>query len=268
MNRRDFIGASAAALPLFGETAAGAAADGWIPLFNGRNLDGWYSFLSKSGKDRDPSGCIRVDHGQIHILGYQPLDQEPEYGYLSTLREFGDCRIRVEYKWGERRYPPRAEYKRDNGILYHLRGPDQLWPICVECQIQESDVGDALAIKGARFVPGTSPGSKPPGLPAWPDQPTPPMAEPRSASDPAWTSRLLRKQGDFEKPDDWNVVEVICKGDSSAHLVNGRIVSSVFDIERPDPADPAKFVRLDRGRIAIEVEYAETWFRRIDVKPL
>src|SRR5262245_38916234 len=32
--------------------------DGWIQLFNGRNLDGWYTFFSKSGKNNDPSGLV------------------------------------------------------------------------------------------------------------------------------------------------------------------------------------------------------------------
>lgn len=32
---------------------AQAAPDGWISLFNGRNLDGWYSFLLTAGKSND-----------------------------------------------------------------------------------------------------------------------------------------------------------------------------------------------------------------------
>jgi len=64
MNRRKFLrsGSSmavgAALLPLrnFGYTATlplpPAGADGWVSLLNGRDLNGWYSVLSKSGKGR------------------------------------------------------------------------------------------------------------------------------------------------------------------------------------------------------------------------
>lgn len=68
----------------------------WVPLFNGKNLDGWYSFLRKSGKNNDPTKAIRVEEGMLHILGNGVTTEEAEPGYLSSEQEFGDCRIRVE----------------------------------------------------------------------------------------------------------------------------------------------------------------------------
>ena len=57
-------------------------------------------------------------------------------------------------------------------------------------------------------------------------------------------------------------------GDKAAHLVNGRIVNSIFDIQQPDPQNAGQWVRLDHGRIAIEIIYAEIWFRTVAFKPL
>jgi hypothetical protein len=77
-----------------------------------------------------------------------------------------------------------------------------------------------------------------------------------------------RSRGDFEKLDDWNVVEVIARGDRSTHIVHGRIVNLVSGIQQPDPQNAGQFLPLTRGKIAIEIEHAECWYRRIEIKPL
>ena len=74
--------------------------------------------------------------------------------------------------------------------------------------------------------------------------------------------------GSFENLNDWNVVEVIWQGDRSAHIVNGRIVNMISKLQQPDPQNPGQFIPLTRGKIAIEMEFAEIWFRRIEVKSL
>jgi hypothetical protein len=35
-----------------------------------------------------------------------------------------------------------------------------------------------------------------------------------------------------------------------------------------DPRNPGQWVPLTRGKIAIEIEYAETWYRRLEIKAL
>jgi len=260
-----------------GQSAAGQPGvpapgnNGWIQLFNGRNLDGWYTFLSKSGKNSDPAGLIRVDNGMIHILGNATGAAEP--GYLATNQEFSDYRLRLEYKWGTQRFPPRQEMKRDNGLLFHVVGPDRVWPTCMEFQIQETDVGDAIGVGGATFTNYLIEN----GLPLWPNPPNAVAAAARAAQ------RRAYKLGDFENRDGWNVLELIARGDKAAYIVNGRIINTMFKLERPDPlpsppppgtfqnVQPAANTRtspLDRGKIALEVEYAETWVRSIAIRPL
>ena len=81
------------------------------------------------------------------------------------------------------------------------------------------------------------------------------------------TGRMI-KDGNFENLNDWNVVEVIWQGDRAAHIVNGRTVNTISKLQQPDPQNPGKFIPLTRGKIAIEIEFAEIWFRRIEVKSL
>jgi hypothetical protein len=42
----------------------------------------------------------------------------------------------------------------------------------------------------------------------------------------------------------------------------------VHSLEQPDPQKPGSFIPLTKGKIAIELEFAEIWFRRIEVKAL
>jgi hypothetical protein len=76
------------------------------------------------------------------------------------------------------------------------------------------------------------------------------------------------KSGDFENRDGWNTVEVIIQGDRSTHLVNGRIVNNARDIQRPDPNNTSRMIPLTSGRILLEAEGSEIWFRDIRIKPL
>jgi hypothetical protein len=295
MNRRQFLtgtgllagaGATMRADRAFAQQPASApaagGAGGWTPLFNGRNLDGWYTFLQRSGKNNDPSGCVRVDNGMLRILGNAVPEANVEAGYLATNTEYSNYRLRLEYKWGATRFAPRLDWKRDNGLLIHVVGPDRVWPTCMEMQIQETDVGDAIPLGGVRYVSadvvnGLSPWPNPPKA-----NPTGPGQAPALSMGGPGQRRVMPKRGDFEDRNGWNSVEVIVRGDNAAFLVNGRIVNSVFAMQRPDPPmqapqggtpappipDNTKLVTLDRGKIALEIEYAETFFRNIEIRPL
>ena len=89
-----------------------AGADGWISLLNGRDLTGWYTMLQKSGKDVAQTRKIVVmEQEMLHILGNEVTAEPAEPGYIATNQEFENVHIRVEYKWGVKRFalslPPR-----------------------------------------------------------------------------------------------------------------------------------------------------------------
>jgi hypothetical protein len=54
----------------------------------------------------------------------------------------------------------------------------------------------------------------------------------------------------------------------AAHIVNGRTVNVATQLQQPDPQNPGQFIPLTRGKIAIEIEYADIGFRRIEVKAI
>jgi hypothetical protein len=315
MNRRDFLKKSAPLIvapvvaPIvaprilrysaFAQTAdtppalPPAGADGWVSLINGRDLTGWYTILQRSGKGiAEEKKMVQMEEEMLHILGEDELSDPTETGYLATNQEFENVHIRVEYKWGMKRHAPRYTPKRDNGLLYGLVGDDKVWPTCVECQIEEGDVGDFFLVSGVRgiqaghgaglFGVGINPetGWPKPGAPGAPgagrggqngqgqNGAAGSAAAAAAQAPPQPVSGRFIKDGDFELLDQWNTVEVVWQGDRAEHIVNGRTVNVATSLQAPDPKNPGQYVPLTRGKIAIEIEYAEIWYRRIEVKAL
>jgi Domain of Unknown Function (DUF1080) len=249
-------------------TLPASGADGWISLLNGRDLSGWYTMLQKAGKGAaEKRHMVTIEEDMLHILGNEDGQEPAEAGYLATNQEFENVHIRVEFKWGVKRFAPRTFTKRDNGLLYALVGEDKVWPTCIECQIEEGDVGDYFMVRTRGIQDTHSNGLFGEGLSphGW----SRPAAQ--RPMDPAKSnigdSRKI-KDGNFEILDGWNTVEVVWQGNRSAHIVNGRTVNAAYNLEQPDPDNPGSFIPLTRGKIAIEIEFAEIWFRNIEVKSL
>jgi hypothetical protein len=239
---------------------------GWTPLFNGRDLEGWYTWLKDSGKNVDPTRIFQVHDGVVHIYKDAEQASNQPFGYIATNEEFGDCRIRLQYKWGTKRFGGRATKKRDSGLLYFTFGPDgpdgKTWPHSVECQIQESDTGDIFAIGTAcstTIDPATATekaptfkGSSEGGVP---------YTTPGKMND-----RIIRSQ--MLENDDWNTVEVVLEGDSAVHIVNGKTNMKITRATRPAADKPGEWQPLRRGPIVLQAEGAEVMYRNIEIQPL
>ncbi len=64
-----------------------------IELFNGENLDGWYTFLKGFGRDNDTKDVFTVKDGLIKISG-------EEWGGIVTDKEYENYKLVVEFKMG------------------------------------------------------------------------------------------------------------------------------------------------------------------------
>ena len=199
------------------------------PLFNGKNFDGWYSFLPSKGKNNDLEKIFSIEDGILHISG-------KEFGYICTEKVYSNFHLIVEFKWGQKKYPPRDAdtIKRDNGILYYvpLDEKDSVWPKGIECQIQEGDVGDFWMIDSATIVVDGK------------------RTEPKNYC------RAVKKKDAEKKSGEWNVVEVIAKNGKIKHIVNGVVVNE------------CEGASLTEGKIIIQSEGAEIYFRKIEIAEL
>ena len=237
---------------------------GWNDLFNGKDLAGWTFFQDGVGShDRD--GVISIHDGLLHVLG--PNYRGPlraGMGYLATEREYENYHLSVDYKWGTRRYEPRTLWKRDSGVLYHVpTGLDLVWPDCIEYQVMEHNTGDALPFNH-RAIQAVSLG----GLPSWP-QDFPGNTQYAPQIDVGGNMRQwIRADGYFDNLDDWNTVELIAQGNTAAHIVNGRIVTALYGLQKQSKADKSRYERLSRGRILLQIEASEIMFRNIRIREL
>src|SRR5258708_34512680 len=83
-----------------------------INLFNGKNLDGWYTFLQHRGRDADPKKVFTVKDKVLRVSG-------EEWGCITTNEEFSNYKLVVEFKCGTKTFAPRPYSARDHGILLH-----------------------------------------------------------------------------------------------------------------------------------------------------
>jgi len=233
-----------------------------LALFNGKNLDGWYTFLKERGRDSDPKGVFTVKDGILRISG-------EEWGCITSFEAYADYRLVVEFKWGEATHAPREDRARDSGVLLHSTGADGayggLWMHAIECQMIEGGTGDLLVVgdNTDRFAISC------PVAPAMQGSSHVFQADGAVVTinggrinwygrDPDWQDvKGFRGGQDVEKPvGEWNRLECIADGGAISVRLNGTVVNRAIE------------ARPRRGRIQIQSEGAEVFVRRVDLMPL
>jgi hypothetical protein len=233
------------------------------PLFNGKNLDGFTTWLKDSRRD-DPKRVFRVADGQIHITG-------DGFGYMATNQAYKDYRVVVEYKWGKK--TDGGKYVRNSGVLLHATGPDGgangTWMSCIECQLAQGCCGDLIVIRGKDEKGQTIPVQLTSDIAVGPDN------RPRwkeggekkiftnqqlwwNKHDPDFKELLdTRGKADVESPlGEWTKVECVCDGAKITVFVNDVKVNHAYDVT------PAA------GKILLQTEGFELHVRKFEIHPL
>ena len=249
------------------EPASVSPRDGAIVLFDGKNLDGWYSWLRESKAD-DPKGVFQVKDGMLRVSG-------EDLGYLATKRSFHDYHLVLEFKWGERTWAPRLNNARDSGVLVHAFGPDGYtgaWMPSIEANVIEGATGEFIMVMTKGLDPTPYDVSltcavrrEANGDVVWEKGGTAEIygrgnrkhVNP-SYRDPGWKDeRGFRGPRDLEKPvGEWNTLEVVCAGRLVRVILNGTVVNEGFD------AVPRS------GKILLQSEFSELFYRNIELRPV
>jgi len=105
--------------------ALGAAASPRsIKLFNGRDLDGWYTYTVQT--QHENPGIFTVVDGQLRVSG--GAGDTAYYGGIVTKQVYSHYRLTFDYKWGGPTYGNRRDKSRDSGVLLHCIGPNEKSP--------------------------------------------------------------------------------------------------------------------------------------------
>ena len=232
-------------------TASAAVAQESIDLFpaSGAGVKFNRSFEDKA---RDYSaaeleGIFQIEGDEIHVYRNWKHEAAP-FATLVSADEYGNCVIELEYRWGDRRFAPRADQKRDAGLLFFVRKPGQVWPPCVEYQIQETDSGDLWSIYSMVSI----------------------RLDESKTYDPKGEPQTIGKTQDFtginrldaEELPGWNSIRVELRDGAAKYFLNGKLVNA-FEKAFEKDGSP-----LTRGRIAIQAEGAELTYRNVRVRRL
>jgi beta-glucosidase len=199
----------------------------YLPLFNGKDMTGWYTYTQTYGKNNDVEKAFTVDNGVLHFAG-------EHMGYICTNDSYKNYYLRVVFRWGEKKYAPRLNDPRDSGVLYHFpaSADDQLWPVSIECQIQENDCGDYWCVGGTN-------------------------ADSPHASRMEGTLKHIIRTANYENPvPEWNTIEIVCVDNQSEHYVNGHLVNHAGNLS------------VSEGKILFQLEGAEVFYKTVELLPL
>ncbi len=229
-----------------------------VALFNGRNLDGWYTWL-RTTRHADPQQVFSVRNGEIRISG-------EDFGGLTTRHSYRDYHLVVEWRWGSKTWGAREHKARDSGILVHGVGEDGAaggnWLESIESQIIEGGTGDILLVAG-KNRPSLTATVREQGKETYWDRNGTPVSRDSGRIDwwgrsPDWKDELgFRGPKDVElPPGEWNRQEVYADGDKLAYVLNGKLVNQAYNLSHRS------------GKIEIQSEGAEIFIRKVEVKPI
>src|SRR4030043_1397061 len=136
-------------LLLFPSTLTGISCrggnNGWIRIFNGKNLDGWIPKVAGCELGENYKNTFRVENGILRVCYDEYEKFENHFGHLFYKNSFSNYRIRAEYRFTGEQTPDAPGWAfRNSGIMVHCQDPltmgkDQNFPVCVEVQLLGGD---------------------------------------------------------------------------------------------------------------------------------
>lgn len=245
-----------------------------IKLFDGTSLANFETWLV----DHHSTDPLRVFSVVDQIDGAPAIRISGEkWGGLLTKESYRNYRFVAEYRWGGTTWGDRKARTRDSGILLHAQGRlgntgrdfNGPWLRSVEFQIIEGGVGDILPVLGY----------EPDGTTVRPsvtsttrkDRDGETVFDPKGAStthtggrinwwgrSEDWADRIdFRGAQDVETAGTgWTRIEAVVDGPNLTYYVNGQLVNA------------ATHSSFTSGKIMIQSEGAELYFRRIELQPV
>lgn len=242
-------------------------------LFNGKNLDGWDTYLGPPmldngkhqnevplGLNKDPQRVFSVvkEDGMpcIRISGQA-------WGGLISKVSYENFHIQLKFKWGKLQWGPKKNKKKDSGLLYYsvgdLGADYGAWMRSQEFQIEEGNCGEFWGVSGgsedihAQKINDSS----------YVYDKDAPLLQFNSESP---QGRYCRKSLDNENPTgEWNTLDLYCLNGKSIHRVNEKVM---MVLENSSQMNNHILSPLKEGKIQIQSEGCEIFYRDILIEPI
>lgn len=243
----------------FAVTAATAAEEGWIQLFNGKDLDDWTIKFRGEELGVNYKDTFRVEDGILKVCYDNYEDFKGNFGHIFYKESFSHYRLRVEYRFvGEQVKNGPGWAFRNNGLMLHCQKPDtmrvqQEFPASIEVQLLGGD-GTHDRTTANLCTPGTH----------------------VVMDDKLITQHCYNSTSDTYHGDQWVTVEIEVLGhEVIRHLIEGKVVLEYTEPQLDDRDGDARLLmeagadtKVSEGYIALQAESHPTEFRKIELLPL
>lgn len=235
----------------------------WIPLFNGKNLDGWTPKIRYHEAGENFQDTFRVEDGVLKVdySGYKSFNSEagPLFGHLFFKEPFSHYRLRVEYRFTGEQCPGGPGWAlRNSGVMIHGESPatmgkNQDFPASIEVQLLGGD-GTTKRPTANLCTPGTNV-----------------VMEGKLVTQHCTTSKSETFHGE-----QWVICEIEVRGNKLIrHAINGR---PVLEYNQPqlderdghakELAAKAGGIQLSGGTISLQSESHPVEFRKVELMKL
>lgn len=235
------------------------AAEKWIDLFNGKNLDGWTVKIAGHPMGENYANTFRVEDGVLKCEYDDYKEFGGRYGHLYSDVAYSHYRLRMEYRFQGRMLTDAPGYvDLNSGVMLHSQPPqslelDQGFPASLEMQFL-ADLGNGRRQTGNVCTPGTD-----------------------LVYQGKFTKQhIVKSSGPTLPADEWVAVEMEVRGhDEIIYWVRGKEVLRYTHPTLDPKSKEAKPIiargadsKLSYGHIALQAEAQRVWFRNIQLLPL
>jgi hypothetical protein len=232
--------------------------DGWIQLFNGRDLKDWKVKITGYELNENFGNTFQAKDGILKVSYDHYKSFDGKFGHIFYKDKFSHYILSLEYRFVGEQTPGGPGWAfRNSGIMFHSQSPesmskDQNFPVCIEAQMLG---GDGTNERSTANV--CSPGTH------------------IVMGDSLVTRHCNPSRSKTYHGDQWVTIEIEVRGNGKIkHRVNGEIV---LEYEKPqlDEKDPdaKKLIQgedkmLYEGYISLQAESHPVEFRNIQLLPL
>jgi hypothetical protein len=232
--------------------------DGYIQLFNGKDLQGWQPKITGYPLGENYGNTFRVEDGVLKVSYDQYESFDGKFGHLFYRHAFSNYRLRVEYRFVGEQCPGGPGWAlRNSGVMIHGQAPetmavDQEFPVSIEVQ----------------FLGGTGAGTRTTANLCTPG--THVVMEGKLHTRHCTDSTSKTYHGD-----QWVTVEVEVRGNTIKHIIDGETVLTYTDPQLdPEDENAKKLLEaghpkmLTGGTISLQAESHPIEFRKVELLEL
>ena len=230
--------------------------EGWIQLFNGKDINDWNIKITGFPLNENFNNTFSVEDSLLKVR-YDKYDKfDGHFGHIFYKTPYSHYKIRVEYRFVGEQAPEGPGWAfRNSGIMVHGQSAESMelnqdFPVSIEVQLLGGNGKDERSTLNL-CTPGTNVVYK----------------------DSLWTQHCTNSSSKTYHGDQWVTVELEVHGDSIIkHIIDGQTVMEYTkpQLDDRDPnfqklLPPDKNIMLKKGSISLQAESHPVDFRKVEL---